>query len=276
MCWEFRKGGPTEYKSYRGNELTCVPNDISQSILYLDLSENKIKDMENIPPVIKWLDVSYNPILEIQNLNQCDQLERLEMDHCLLKKIGKKSLPPNLRSLSLYGNDALERMGNYPPALVQLHLGSKKISRFESFPPCLQYFHYDSCGGEKINKIENLPPSLVELSIGWQGIAKIENLPPNLKRLSLFQNEIRVLENVPDSVEFLELSGNPLESIRHIPRQCKHLLLSGQWNLNEKQVSKLRNHKEKWAALLELIRSVNHLDFKQKIEEFFRPLHVES
>jgi hypothetical protein len=276
MCWEFRHGGPSEYRSFRGQSLQSVPSVIPQSTLYLDLSENCIENVTNIPKGIRWLDLSYNPISTLSSLNQCLHMETLEMDHCLIKEIKKGSFSSSLQVLSLYGNNELTCMGNFPPRLISLFLGSKKISKLASLPPTLQFFRYESLGGEKIKKLENLPASLSDLSICHQDITGIDNIPPNLKRLSLFSNQIRVLENVPDSVEFLELTNNRLELIRHIPRHCKRLLFTGRWDLNHEQVSKLRNHPEKWDLLLNLIRS-HDLHFKKDIlDDFFAPLQAEE
>ena len=159
-------------------------------IIKLDLGNNKITKIENLPPNLQELNLSYNEITKIENL------------------------PPNLQRINFYGNK-ITKIENLPSNLHVLKLAYNKITKIENLPPNLQILHLSD---NTITKINNLPHNLHNLYINYNKITKIENLPPNLQQLTLISNKIT---EIP--LELLELrqlqefrySGNPIENFHH-------------------------------------------------------------
>jgi Leucine-rich repeat (LRR) protein len=71
----------------------------------LDLSFNKIEKIQNLEPLkmLQELDLSGNPISVIENLN-LSQLKSLQMDGCRLRKIENLKVAKKLVHLSLKSN----------------------------------------------------------------------------------------------------------------------------------------------------------------------------
>jgi Leucine-rich repeat (LRR) protein len=66
----------------------------------------------------------------------------------------------------------------------------------------------------KITKIENLPPNIIELYLENNEITKIENLPVDLERLNLASNKITKIENLKlKYLSELILTDNKIKNI---------------------------------------------------------------
>jgi len=113
------------------------------------------------------------------------------------------NLPPNLTSLSLYGNYSPTGLGNLlPPTLKFLYLTGKFSSKLDSIPPNLT----DLCIGKEFNHpLPKLPLTLRVLKLyGETNVGKLP-LPPRLFHISTNK---KLTKNVPETChhhhEYLE------------------------------------------------------------------------
>lgn len=148
----------------------------------LDLSFNKIKHIKNIDKLenLENLYFVQNKITEIENLSTLKKLKNLELGGNRIHEIGEESLK---------GLDSLEEIWlgkNHIPRLMNLHwLKNLKILSIQS---------------NRLKKIENLEQleNLEELYLSHNFIEKIEGLDKNLKlnTLDITSNKLTKIENV--------------------------------------------------------------------------------
>jgi len=195
----------------------------------LDLYDNRISKIENIPSDVKNLDLSFNLIRHIENIESLNSLENLYLVQNKIKEIGilKKK---DLKMLELGGN----RIGsigddlNGCPNLCELYLGQNKISRIEGLNHLVN-LKIISLQSNRITKIEGLDclVNLEELYLSHNGIQVMEGLKKNekLKILDLGNNRIEKLENLQTqtNLEELWLNHNIFSSFDDIEKELKNM-----------------------------------------------------
>ena len=108
----------------------------------LDLSNNNITEINNLPPNLTNLNLSNNDIIKIENL------------------------PPNLTTLRLSWN-RITKIENLSPNLTTLNLSYNKITKIENLPPNLVVLIISN---NQITKVENLPPTITNLYLSYNPI----------------------------------------------------------------------------------------------------------
>ncbi|KII66700.1 Protein phosphatase 1 regulatory subunit 7 [Thelohanellus kitauei] len=152
-----------ESLSLYGNLLTAVKNiDHLHDLTYLDLSFNRIKQIENIETLVKLEELYFanNRIREIKNLEPFVNLRLLELGSNKIKMI-----------------DGLETLVN----LEELHLGRNHIKQIENLG-CLKKLRIlvlSSNYIEKICGLENLE-NLKQFFIAHNRITEIEGFEKNV------------------------------------------------------------------------------------------------
>ena len=93
-------------------------------------------------------------------------------------------------------------------------------ARIENIPPDVECL---DLGYNNITKIENIPANVKILRLGGNQITKIENIPSSVKELKLGINKISCIENIPPNIRWLDLGYNPVTKIKNIPSTLKWL-----------------------------------------------------
>lgn len=96
-----------------------------------------------------------------------------------------------------------------------LRICGNRICKLENLPPNLEWLYIRH---NQICKLENLPPTLRVLEMTDNQICKLENLPQGLQMLRVDDNQIRKLENLPQTLSLLYVCNNPIEAcnINHL------------------------------------------------------------
>lgn len=160
---------------------------LSLDLLQLVAGEDDLETVEDI-------EIIFDPIAEIANLNRCVNLRSLTLINVGLQRISNLAcVGRSLERLALIENRISRIEGLYLPQLRELYLQGNSICRIEGLEACprLQRLWLMN---NRIVKIENLHPlaDLRELCLQGNRISRIQNLEPlaNLEALHLAENRI--------------------------------------------------------------------------------------
>jgi Leucine-rich repeat (LRR) protein len=224
--------------------LTIIPENIKyvKHIKTLNLSNNKIIKIENIPINVETLCLDNNEIEHVKTGDIPVSVTTLNLSKNYIKHID--SLPIsllvlnvsqnrirnvaflknliNLLKLEMSCNNISNMDVELSPRLTYLDVSSNMISRVPQTQH-LQELHITS---NRIVKLNNLPKSLFILDASKNEISVINSIPAQIVELNLSHNEIRFLPILPNSLSILKLSNNKMKAISGIPIRLKHLNIS--------------------------------------------------
>lgn len=225
-------------------ELLCLRQNLIESMAAvrelpaatldeLDLYDNRINHISshvNALVRLKSLDLSFNKIKNIKNIDRLVELEHLYFVQNKIKEIANLETLTRLKNLELGGN-RIERISETLlalPALEQLWLGKNKIPRLENLH-ALTNLRVLSIQSNRLTRIEGLDKlaSLEELYLSHNGIEKIEGLEHNTKLtvLDITANRITKLEGLSHLVHLTDLwcSYNGISSFENVAEQLGKL-----------------------------------------------------
>jgi Leucine-rich repeat (LRR) protein len=210
-----------------GYNLMEIPN-LSKftNLETLNLSNNKIKFLLNIPSTVKTLIIKNNKIekilyisenLKILNISR-NLLTELDLINtnieeliCIENKISSISYPYLLKKLNISHNK-LKNLHGLPSTLIMLDCSFNKIKYIDSLPNSLEYFEI-SCNKLSIIDKNNLSDSLKTLNISHNKIIDICCLfPLSLTELNCSFNKIKTL-SLPNNLLCLFANNNDIDTI---------------------------------------------------------------
>ncbi|KAG9483580.1 hypothetical protein GDO78_009480 [Eleutherodactylus coqui] len=192
--------------------LTQVPSDLPAWATHLNLSHNKLKEIDPAAFVelqgLREVQLGYNELSAIPSLGSASsKMISLSLHHNKIRNIEQRDLIPytSLETLDLSSNEISEiRSGSFSFHLriKDLNLGSNRLSSLES------------------GSFDNLSRSLLTLRLSKN---RISQLPvrafklPFLTQLELNRNRIRLIEGLTfqglDSLEVLKLHRNNISKL---------------------------------------------------------------
>ncbi|VVC38711.1 Leucine-rich repeat,Leucine-rich repeat domain, L domain-like,Leucine-rich repeat, typical subtype [Cinara cedri] len=203
------------------NPIKTINKNISTSIEHLNLSYNKIRSMKNIDRLtrLKTLDLSCNYITKINYLDYSTQITELDLSNNGLQIIDGLSKLIHLTKLNL-SNNKIKKIQNLAVLgnLKELILINNKIENLENLDNLTKIVYLNLCCN-KVNRIQHLNNcrSLVILDLRNNKIDKIENLEwnRNLEILLLANNHISLLDNIfhLKNITVLDLGLNPIYTV---------------------------------------------------------------
>ncbi|KAF7999674.1 hypothetical protein HF325_005523 [Metschnikowia pulcherrima] len=159
----------------------------SETMEDLDLYDNRINHISSLVNQLvrlKNLDLSFNKIKNIKNIDKLVELENLYFVQNKIAEIKNLSTLKKLKNLELGGNRIAEILPEMLqlPSITQLWLGKNKISRLQNLDN-LTNLRVLSIQSNRLTKLEGLEKlvNLEELYLSHNGIEKIENLEHNTK-----------------------------------------------------------------------------------------------
>lgn len=199
----------------------------------LDLYDNRINHISshiNKFVNLKNLDLSFNKIKNIKNIDKLVNLENLYFVQNKIREIKNLETLKNLKNLELGGNkiEEISETMNELPSVEQLWLGKNKIHKLENLSNLVS-LRVLSIQSNRITKIEGLEKlvNLEELYLSHNGISKIENLENNtkLKVVDVTSNRISKIENISHLVELTDFwcSYNQVSSFEEIAKELGKL-----------------------------------------------------
>lgn len=194
------------------NRINHISSSISKlvNLKSLDLSFNKIKNIKNIEALTKLENLYFvqNKIREIKNLDTLKSLKNLELGGNKIEEI----------------NEGLHQL----TSLTQLWLGKNRIHKLQNLSS-LTNLRVLSIQSNRITKIEGLEMlvNLEELYLSHNGIAKIENLDnnKNLQVLDMTSNKLTSLDNMSHLTKLTDFwcSYNQISDFEQIRRELGKL-----------------------------------------------------
>ncbi|CUM66206.1 uncharacterized protein PRCAT00003865001 [Priceomyces carsonii] len=199
----------------------------------LDLYDNRINHISsslNQLVNLKNLDLSFNKIKTIKNIDKLTKLENLYFVQNKIKEIKNLETLKELKNLELGGNkiEFISQTMHSLESLTQLWLGKNKIHKFENLDYLLN-LRILSIQSNRISKIEGLDKliNLEELYLSHNGVETIENLDNNLKLqvLDVTSNKLTKLSNLSHLVNLTDFwcSYNQISSFQEISQELGKL-----------------------------------------------------
>lgn len=208
-----------ELEKLLGREPTIVDGS-KRGSFEISINNNKIIYLK-----ITYKNLNYVP----EQIKKLENLEKLDLSWNDIKKIENLNNLRNLQELHLRGNELKEIRGlDNLINLKTFDLGINKITKIENLDNLINLQEL-SLSGNKITKIENL-----------------DNLQ-NLRELYLSKNKIETAENLKNllNLQELYLSESKIKKVGNLPKNLRTLYLDYNYNLSKiKNLGKLQNIEE--------------------------------
>lgn len=212
--------------------MTAV-KDLPESLQELDFYDNRINHISsNIKKLVnlRTLDLSFNKIKNIKNIDTLTKLENLYFVQNNIREIKNLETLQQLKNLELGGNKIAEISEEMLrlPSITQLWLGKNRIHKLQNLSN-LKNLRVLSIQSNRITKIEGLDEleNLEELYLSHNGIAKIENLENNkkLQVLDFTSNKLTKLENLSHLAKLTDFwcSYNKIADFSEVQRELGKL-----------------------------------------------------
>lgn len=184
------------------SEVDVLPKETMEELDFYDNKITHISKYVNNLTNLKSLDLSFNMIKHIKNIDKLVNLENIYFVQNKIKKIENLSTLKSLRNLELGGNNIHELEVESFKGLENLEeiwLGKNFIPKLVNLSP-LKSLKILSIQSNKLTKIEGLEEltNLEELYLSHNFIKKIEGLDKNLKlnTLDITSNKVEKVENL--------------------------------------------------------------------------------
>jgi protein phosphatase 1 regulatory subunit 7 len=217
----------------RQNAISSIdlPANVRATLQELDFYDNLISHIKGLEdmPALKSLDLSFNKIKHIKNVNHLTTLTELYFVQNRISKIENLEGLSNLTMIELAANRlrVIENLDNLT-GLRELWLGKNKITEIKNLSPLTNLRLVDL----KSNRLTSLSglsdlTNLEELYVSHNAIPSIpaDSLIHNkkLRVLDISNNQISHLENISHLTELEELwaSSNQLSDFREVERELK-------------------------------------------------------
>ena len=210
-----------------------VLNYLPPNLKLLDISDNKIVDITDLPLGLIGIDLSSNLIEMFDGRNFTGLKELLISDNRL--EVNKFKFSPNLTICDISCNfieclddfpehlkcinaseNCIKKVGKFNSKLEKISLSENKIETIQDLPDSITWF---DCSKNSLDEIDiHLSTLLEDLNLADNKIVKFESvLPPNLRKLNLSKNLIKEMPDLPDGVEQVDLSHNVIDELKDIP-----------------------------------------------------------
>jgi hypothetical protein len=149
-------------------------------------------------------------------------------------------LPNHLVELDLKGSENLTSIAGIGP-LTDLDISGTAIRDLRDVPESVTTLRFESCAANgltafpkhlvklylgdcnKLELIENIPPSVTELYIYKTSVSTIANLPAGLLKLDISNTEITILPKLPSHLEELTLHAGQIEALKGLPKSVTRI-----------------------------------------------------
>ena len=161
----------------------------------------KIEKLNNLPPFLHTLDISYNRIEKFDNL------------------------PASLKVLNILHN-RIEEIKELPNELVAIDLSCNAVLQLKQLPLNLAYLDISF---NQIHKIENLPSNHTAFDISTTNIISAKDLLKDFTSFGKGDGQIKAKENIPQRFTGFDIRSNKMLQTNNFP---KHLLPTEAQNAN--------------------------------------------
>jgi hypothetical protein len=153
---------------------------LPENVKKVSLRDNKIGNIEDLPPQLEYLDLGVNTIIKIENL------------------------PSSITQLHLEDN-SIRIIDNLPLHLLVLYIHNNKVTTIKTLPPNLQELYINN---NPITYLEELPDTIEVLILHGCSITHIERFPANLKTLDISFNPLNNIPELPKTLTVLAIDAS--------------------------------------------------------------------
>lgn len=255
----------------RQNAISSIslPSSLAETLQELDLYDNLISHIKGLDDLksVTSLDLSFNKIKHIRNVNHLQKLKELYFVQNRISKIENLEGLDDLTTIEL-GANRIRDIENLEPlkSLQELWLGKNKITEIKNLSSLSQLRLLDLKSNRltSIDGLEDLS-NLEELYVSHNAITEISptSLAKNLKVrvLDISNNQISHLENISHLKELEELwaSSNRLVDFREVERELadKENLETVYFEMNPLQLSGPAVYRNKVRLALPQIKQID-------------------
>lgn len=187
--------------------------DIPSSVTKIDMSVNYIDSIINIPHAIIELNVSRNIIKEFDGTD-FTSLVKLEIQYNNLKKIDT-SYNQNLIYLNASCNNIIEYKLN--EKIRECHFDHNNLEVIGFVPIDCRIF---TAKYNNLTSVKYLPPSIVNVDFSFNRLDRLPIWPNSLNSIIINDNKIKTICGIPFRLKELDISNNLLVSLPmlvHVP-----------------------------------------------------------
>lgn len=197
------------------NKLEYIDITEHKKVRFLNIQNNRFRELPTLPDNILVLKASFNPMKRIGKLPA--NLHTLNLYNCMLEKID--SLPDNLK-MFYCENNSLKDLPKLPPRLVHLNCSNNFI---RYLPPLSQSMKILLCCSNKMNNLPPIPEGLESLFCSYNSLLFLPNLPESLRRIDFRHNPVAVPPTIPMNVAYLNgldlYQEEEEESLPNLPKE---------------------------------------------------------
>ncbi len=226
--------------TYTNSLMEKLPNGLPDTLIELDVSNNQITYLTELPPNIRILTCNhnyitslngipdsvteiychYNPMTRVNAHTRLPPMLRvLACCYCELTELPR--LPVTVTRLACIGNSGLCELPELPPGLVDLVCSECSLEELPRLPDSLTILWCDS---NQLHKFpEQLPSNLRELSGDANQLEALPELPHSLTKLYCSNNLLIRLPDLPTGLELLSCKNNSLTWLPELPYGITHL-----------------------------------------------------
>jgi len=225
------------------NKIKTVQFPYESKITHVFLSNNAIENVYSLPKDIICLDLNYNKIVILPNLDKYRKLTKLTINNNLLTSLTNK-MPDRLQHLECSHN-RISICNASSPYLKYLNISNNVMTKFTihsiylefmncSFNPYLEELPFMTLSLKYLNishtsillaptqyndsdqKIVSLPDSIEELHMNGCEVESLLKMPTHLKKLSCIDCSMHEAEHLwkLKELEYLNCSDNYLETLK--------------------------------------------------------------
>lgn len=208
--------------------LTSLPERLPLCVRSLNISHNRLKDVNINYHHLTSLDVSNNPLI---TLSACyNKLTTLNTSHTSLVNLklsrnqlnALPDLPVCVEKLDVSHNQ-LTALTNLPAKLKELVAVTNQIAVLQNLPAGLEVMVVDV---NQLTTLPPLPPGLKTLYAGYNLLTTLPDLPRDLTQLYAKNNQLISLPRLPEKLKMLSVGKNSLVVIPPLPDGIDTLILN--------------------------------------------------
>lgn len=203
------------------------------------LQDTLLNSLNNLPPNLRQLKIINGDFEVFDGKLIPSTVTDIIFKRCSIKRV--INLQEGIKKLDLNKNSIEFIESEMPESLIYCNLSDNDLKVLPKFKNNLRELFVNDT---KIESIDDLPDSVLEIYATSNSIPIINNLPKALEVLKIYKSEIIGIKcKIPDSVRILDLYDNNLRNVPNIPNSIVEIDLTANL-LNElpsfKHCNKLR------------------------------------
>ena len=204
------------------NEFTSMPTNLPEGLKVLEVGDNKIPVIDNLPSGLETFNCSSQKITDGDfkfTAKLPEGLRSFLCYDCDLEELPE--LPSTLKTLDCSENQ-LTKLPELPASLTWLVCSENQLTALPELPTSLNYFN---CSGNKLTNLGSVSV-LAELNTLYcadNELTALPELPASLNTLDCSNNELTKLPALPASLDYLDCYNNKLTELPDLPANLDYL-----------------------------------------------------